>query len=177
MGKTWLRQRSGNFPRKHPHMRGEDEALPFSVAAFIETPPHAWGRPPKMAKPREYGRNTPTCVGKTLIGDDIWDDKQKHPHMRGEDFSGGLQWRRAAETPPHAWGRRTRRLTDPGAMKKHPHMRGEDRGFPRGRAVVLETPPHAWGRRTVPNITVLKHGNTPTCVGKTRTKRRWGNGF
>ena len=86
--------------------------------------------------------------------------------MRGEDYRKSCKNTCVAETPPHAWGRRSygqglrlaRRNTPtcvgktPGMTfrsapgEKHPHMRGED--FPKvtGRPKGRETPPHAWGR-------------------------------
>ncbi len=50
-------------------------------------------------------RNTPTCVGKTPEGNVRFYDRQKHPHMRGEDSIKQLGEPRKLETPPHAWGR------------------------------------------------------------------------
>ncbi len=70
------------------------------------------------------------------------------------------------ETPPQAWGRRskhTRRAVIAGntptgvgktftpevklpETKKHPHRRGEDFFFLGNNISFLETPPQAWGR-------------------------------
>ena len=90
---------------KHPHVRGEDLITPYWIMAVSETPPRAWGR--RLA---EHGatptcRNTPTCVGKTIMGLSPYGTPEKHPHVRGEDEIHGLDWFSDAETPPRAWGR------------------------------------------------------------------------
>nr|DAL69118.1 MAG TPA: hypothetical protein [Caudoviricetes sp.] len=36
------------------------------VNGFLETPPHAWGRLRYAGDLKRAGKNTPTCVGKTL---------------------------------------------------------------------------------------------------------------
>ncbi len=56
--------------------------------------------------------------------------------------------------------------------RKHPHLRGEDiAGSDKGTAY-SETPPPAWGRLSSDNIRARGCGNTPTCVGKTKSPRR-----
>ena len=66
-------------------MRGED--LKYSVKPQIktETPPRAWGRPRPIGDVYDFHRNTPTCVGKTVVR------------------LCGLY--PLTETPPRAWGR------------------------------------------------------------------------
>ena len=65
VGKTCMPVSSSGKMWKHPHMRGEDSALPSFRQLKAETPPHAWGRlPPVLREEAGYG-NTPTCVGKT----------------------------------------------------------------------------------------------------------------
>src|SRR5690606_13328922 len=91
------------------------------------------------------------------------------------------------ETPPRTWGRRAgahlgpacggNTPTDVGKTKtaqrsirthqKHPHGRGEDPKAMVQQAVGLETPPRTWGRHHSVRSPQLKHGNTPTDVGKT----------
>ena len=132
--------------RKHPHMRGEDRLQDKIVEQSTETPPHAWGRPETLNAAGIKGRNTPTCVGKTLRKLHTTGVLKKHPHMRGEDLHLPYGAARLPETPPHAWGRRClltsllrRDGNTPtcvgktslpglktGAIRKHPHMRGED---------------------------------------------------
>ena len=135
------------IPRwKHPHMRGEDPELLGGFSAYTETPPHAWGRPETLNAAGIKGRNTPTCVGKTLRKLHTTGVLKKHPHMRGEDLHLPYGAARLPETPPHAWARRClltsllrRDGNTPtcvgktslpglktGAIRKHPHMRGED---------------------------------------------------
>jgi hypothetical protein len=96
------------------------------------------------------------------------------------------------ETPPRAWGRPHTELslhlylgnTPTGVGKtcpveievikieKHPHGRGED-VLPIIRGMrEAETPPRAWGRHQQGGVGVLKSGNTPTGVGKTRRLSR-----
>ena len=94
---------------------------------LMETPPHAWRRQ--------------TYISYFQLS------KQKHLHMRGEDFTTLRRVGIMRETPPHAW----RRLYDLRIYlqqsKKHLHMRGED--YNRGE------------------IFQWSHRNTSTCVEKT----------
>ena len=133
----------------------------------METPPHAWGRLRAAVLPPVEGGNTPTCVGKTAActarRGRIW----KHPHMRGEDPIGCSRHRDMKETPPHAWGRPSRRNHANGKERKHPHMRGEDFMMNSSLRKTKETPPHAWGRHHLRPALFPFGGNTPTCVGKT----------
>ena len=70
---------------KHPHVRGEDQDRRLLFRLQVETPPRAWGRPPKQSYAQRSLRNTPTCVGKTLAEALCLRLSQKHPHVRGED--------------------------------------------------------------------------------------------
>src|SRR5690625_691427 len=127
-------------------MRGEDACRIHHIRRQPETPPHAWRRRSPNSSYTQATRNTPTCVGKTDGPTLYCAHLEKHPHMRGEDYSGSSVFKVKRETPPHAWGR----LTDKGQVtvengntptcvgktmylsvpkshgKKHPHMRGED---------------------------------------------------
>ena len=70
-----------------------------------ETPPRAWGRPESSGDTWQYGRNTPTGVGKRARLT-LWRlCKRKHPHGRGEEPVPDVDSRGAPETPPRAWGR------------------------------------------------------------------------
>ncbi len=88
VGKTHQAWQACWATQKHPHVRGEDRLKPFLAPGQAETPPRAWGRrtPASSAKPW-YG-NTPTCVGKTPAPPPTATQKQKHPHVRGEDLLG-----------------------------------------------------------------------------------------
>ena len=57
------------------------------------------------------------------------------------------------------------------SLQKHPHVRGEDPGVSPGPRFEAETPPRAWGRLSPFILFVCRPRNTPTCVGKTRTRR------
>ena len=108
VGKTMPDAMPPFLPRKHPHMRGEDRSHGHKWFRHAETPPHAWGRPQRLALAVLVLGNTPTCVGKTGRHLDEQAYKQKHPHMRGEDSSSSAACCALAETPPHAWGRHIR---------------------------------------------------------------------
>ena len=55
------------------------------------------------------------------------------------------------------------------SIRKHPHVRGEDRGPKGWEGKSWETPPRAWGRLPADEAQPPVLGNTPTCVGKTKT--------
>ena len=110
------------------------------------------------------------------------------PRARGEEppliARKAVKW----ETPPCAWGRpayvvfggvchgntptcvgKTWRTAWPRHMSwKHPHVRGEDTLYDTLSCVNMETPPRAWGRPAENEKLRRCHGNTPTCVGKTK---------
>ncbi len=103
----------GRGPRgKHPHMRGEDNSRIGDSIGRQETPPHAWGRHDLNTIHQNLLRNTPTCVGKTVDEHYRSFPREKHPHMRGEDFLLSRKFRNYIETPPHAWGRQLHNLCD-----------------------------------------------------------------
>ncbi len=106
VGKTAQSLQSFAQPRKHPHLRGEDS--PPSDACLLpdETPPPAWGRPPRNEQLPLLSGNTPTCVGKTSLALNLPLLCRKHPHLRGEDVVFLRPTESAVETPPPAWGRR-----------------------------------------------------------------------
>ena len=170
-------------------MRGEDSWSRCAGVSVMETPPRAWGRPMAFGASEHSGRNTPTCVGKTLYELPGLLVKQKHPHVRGEDFHAPDTSVPNTETPPRAWGRPARAhcpLTKLGNTPtcvgktgwcllrscrswKHPHVRGEDLVVGRNAGFDVETPPRAWGRQHTRCTVAMVPGNTPTCVGKTAT--------
>ncbi len=86
-------------------MRGEDAVDIVSTVTVPETPPRAWGRLPVSEKTVPPTGNTPTCVGKTAADRAARYVRQKHPHVRGEDATGGAEIGPCEETPPRAWGR------------------------------------------------------------------------
>ncbi len=167
MGKTFPIALCDVGPRKHPHGRGEDRVTVVDQQHAKETPPRAWGRPPRRISPARVCR--------------------KHPHGRGEDRQSLYVRRISIETPPRAWGRltiaqwskRSGRNTPTGVGKteklpvssmlkqKHPHGRGEDPMVYVVNGCLLETPPRAWGRLRPQRQSLFGDGNTPTGVGKT----------
>ena len=113
---------------------------------MLETPPRAWGRRGSTPPAPIAARNTPTCVGKTLLTYCRNRAPEKHPHVRGEDTTRVKTAVSKMETPPRAWGRppllpgfgqhRGNTPTCVGKTckvyslyilyRKHPHVRGED---------------------------------------------------
>ena len=129
-------------------------------------------------------------MGKTKNGLAARCSPWKHPHRRGEDPPRACAATRRVETPPQAWGRQSERLDNleeqrntptgvgktprgaggRGNQKKHPHRRGEDPGPVSPPQMTQETPPQAWGRPTGLMVMSAHSRNTPTGVGKTRSK-------
>ena len=93
---------------KHPHERGEDAGQRATNITISETPPRAWGRQSVPCTDGKLFGNTPTSVGKTPCIEVPQGPAQKHPHERGEDSVLRPWMRRERETPPRAWGRRSR---------------------------------------------------------------------
>ena len=130
----------------HPHVRGDDVESRVSAQPLRGSPPRAWGRPAQQAGSLPGLRFTPTCVGTTLPAHRAPRMRAVHPHVRGDDQVIGRAGRRAAGSPPRAWGRRcrgrrTRRQrrftpTCVGTTRAertrrlrravHPHVRGDD---------------------------------------------------
>ena len=171
----------------------EDSSTPMLVDPSQETPPRAWGRQKVALSEASKVRNTPTCVGKTHASTPFGAHLQKHPHVRGEDLRHQPKQIWPGETPPRAWGRRIDFFTSSSPSRntptcvgktithfpassltgKHPHVRGEDRRARRYCHPPAETPPRAWGRRSACEGWGAYSGNTPTCVGKTVSTRRF----
>ena len=151
-----------------------------------ETPPRAWGRPESSGDTWQYGRNTPTGVGKSSTAFSSSSFARKHPHGRGEEIRAGTGSFSRGETPPRAWGRvrfNDIRLLHPGntptgvgkrarkqcrrrVLWKHPHGRGEEGKASFHSLRASETPPRAWGRAGCISQNASRRRNTPTGVGK-----------
>ena len=71
MGKTVLHYNHVRLCWKHPHMHGEDNCSVVVLDSSLETPPHAWGRLLDIPARELPVRNTPTCMGKTYISQQI----------------------------------------------------------------------------------------------------------
>ena len=94
-------------------------------------------------------------------------NRRKHPHLRGENESGGLGVLYLVETSPPAWGK-------PSALKFHglcrgniPTCVGKTARKPRGVSIHWETSPPAWGKPSKRLVPGFPRRNIPTCVGKT----------
>ena len=105
VGKTTSHTERKRRHGKHPHVRGEDARSARTRLHKQETPPRAWGRLGAPCTAFASARNTPTCVGKTAANAQIKLLDEKHPHVRGEDFSKTSPFDTRKETPPRAWGR------------------------------------------------------------------------
>ena len=53
-------------------------------------------------------------------------------------------------------------------FQKHPHLRGENASVMSKKDAIWETSPPAWGKPPRPTLHLLRLGNIPTYVGKTR---------
>ena len=87
VGKTPTPTARPSSSGKHPHVRGEDSHVGTILAAYLETPPRAWGRLSIWLANAYIDRNTPTCVGKTMSQQRYLRYAGKHPHVRGEDLN------------------------------------------------------------------------------------------
>ncbi len=154
--------------KKHPHGRGEDATPPTTMIGKRETPPRAWGRQSRFGGIFFGHRNTPTGVGKTLLGNVTRYILEKHPHGRGEDRSPLLVSPRCRRNTPTGVGKTTVGGYSGSPLEKHPHGRGEDPGYGATVRPTIETPPRAWGRLLLVAIVGLRWRNTPTGVGKTQ---------
>ena len=64
-------------------MRGETAPIRKHSSKLAGPPPHAWGNHSALSALFSI-RNTPTCVGKTLLHGRVVVLVTEHPHMRGE---------------------------------------------------------------------------------------------
>ena len=91
--RAWGRRDSHRRPvpsrSVHPHVRGEDDQIPRRLGRCRGSPPRAWGRLATDPSPSHSTRFTPTCVGKTRCASFELAPPTVHPHVRGEDASGG----------------------------------------------------------------------------------------
>ncbi len=130
-------------------------------------------------------------MGKTENADPIRKIRGKHPHSRGEDPGPSPCCGTTPETPPLAWGRHLAGLDHPvrcrntptrvgktrirapnsRRFQKHPHSRGEDHTSAPSVRLCVETPPLAWGRHGLRDWMDDMERNTPTRVGKTRSRQ------
>jgi len=187
VGKTCGPDSPGPRSAEHPHARGENCPGVAGVLGLRGTSPRAWGKLLRVYDRNPPRRNIPTRVGKTAVGVSVGGLVSEHPHARGENAPGLLQWLPVVGTSPRAWGKplsfrfslsRLRNIptrvgkTPPWPkqyhpMSEHPHARGENLG---GLAFMLDkfgTSPRAWGKLTQGDRARFGVRNIPTRVGKT----------
>ena len=104
-GKTPSAGRNFRTREKHPRLRGEDLAMQEKQQLIEETPPLARGRHASLTMKNDLLRNTPACAGKTRRTRSSPSVGQKHPRLRGEDFTPTRRDLMREETPPLARGR------------------------------------------------------------------------
>ena len=156
--------------RAHPHTRGDDAINSDPDQAIRGSPPHAWGRQPRVIPGHRLFRLTPTRVGTTDPLRSATGARWAHPHTRGDDARRAGVGAACRGSPPHAWGRRPsdwRRSSDRGLtptrvgttegqtratafLPAHPHTRGDDGRHVTATVEMHGSPPHAWGRRSRP---------------------------
>ncbi len=172
-------------------MRGDNGGPSPRSDRDCGSPPHAWGQRDQQPAEQEPRRFTPTCVGTTRPEQSTAPGISVHPHMRGDNFTGGIMYAYALGSPPHAWGQRQRRLrpawlgrftptcvgtTSRARLRRiwptvHPHMRGDNNHRQRHDLVANGSPPHAWGQLPAPASAWRRRRFTPTCVGTTLSSR------
>ncbi len=149
----------------HPHGRGDGEKALLVIQIASGSPPRAWGRRPRPARPRRFDRITPTGVGTATTIAGCRSRCTDHPHGRGD---GDLRMRREppwSGSPPRAWGRRRR---DP-VRVRCPGITPTGVGTAARRSCVpgpaAGSPPRAWGRLNLARLHRRTRRITPTGVG------------
>ena len=89
--------------------------------------------------------------------------------MRGEDQRCKEDDHELLRNTPTCVGKTANKDRFVEGRQKHPHVRGDDECVMSTYREESETPPRAWGRHPKGFGIALFCGNTPTCVGKTRT--------
>ena len=171
-GKTCAHGRTGNRPKKHPRLRGEDMPFRIDPERTEETPPLTRGRHLEPTRADGVARNTPAYAGKTALRSPIVSFFRKHPRLRGEDSAphpASLSPQR--NTPAYA-GKTEKQADDARGLQKHPRLRGEDGEELTGEELEAETPPLTRGRRQAVATVIADSRNTPAYAGKTS----WSSG-
>ena len=73
-------------------MRGEKLRRSNFYDSHIGSPPHARGKGEIKDDCHRFGRITPACAGKRLLGAFLWLQLQDHPRMRGEKQGREVLW-------------------------------------------------------------------------------------
>ena len=105
VGKTFRPWRRPTRITEHPHLRGENLFKSAMVASCAGTSPLAWGKLRFGLWRSRFGRNIPTCVGKTYSPMAKGKHISEHPHLRGENRSTRSRTAISHGTSPLAWGK------------------------------------------------------------------------
>ena len=189
-GRTQERSLNAPYRQKHPRIRGENHRDLRRGRFFLETSPHTRGEPSAAVSVLDRPGNIPAYAGRTIYGEDVNLDAEKHPRIRGENHLARLQVRNHAETSPHTRGERCCCATQPDSpgnipayagrtdakaektaqLEKHPRIRGENVEALFGSASILETSPHTRGEPGNVLIPLKIAGNIPAYAGRTSEK-------
>ena len=187
-GRTQERSLNAPYRQKHPRIRGENHRDLRRGRFFLETSPHTRGEPSAAVSVLDRPGNIPAYAGRTIYGEDVNLDAEKHPRIRGENHLARLQVRNHAETSPHtrgelvaqrilhdcarnipAYAGRTIGVKDSEvSYQKHPRIRGENEGFRNIRGKIKETSPHTRGELKQKNTRARPTRNIPAYAGRTR---------
>ena len=186
-GRTQERSLNAPYRQKHPRIRGENHRDLRRGRFFLETSPHTRGEPSAAVSVLDRPGNIPAYAGRTIYGEDVNLDAEKHPRIRGENHLARLQVRNHAETSPHTRGERCccatqpdspgnipayagrTRLEDPngGCTWKHPRIRGENWLPKESCTIAPETSPHTRGEHASTLGRWKDNRNIPAYAGRT----------
>ncbi len=186
-GRTQERSLNAPYRQKHPRIRGENHRDLRRGRFFLETSPHTRGEPSAAVSVLDRPGNIPAYAGRTIYGEDVNLDAEKHPRIRGENHLARLQVRNHAETSPHTRGERCCCATQPDspgnipayagrtsswvipslAIWKHPRIRGENSSGGYQRRMHMETSPHTRGELVAQRILHDCARNIPAYAGRT----------
>ena len=187
VGKTPASRAAATLPTVHPHTRGEDGTIMFSLIARSGSPPHTWGRRMHGERGERRRRFTPTHVGKTpslFLAPSLFRFTPTHV---GKTDPADLVLSSVTGSPPHTWGRRPRHppaargcrftpthvgktaapRTAPTGSAVHPHTRGEDWRARSRRPSGITVHPHTRGEdRSVVVKVSARSGPPPHTWGR-----------
>ena len=186
-GRTQERSLNAPYRQKHPRIRGENHRDLRRGRFFLETSPHTRGEPSAAVSVLDRPGNIPAYAGRTIYGEDVNLDAEKHPRIRGENAAAAQRSRTALETSPHtrgepvlsgeadelsrnipAYAGRTSSWVIPSlAIWKHPRIRGENSSGGSQRRMHMETSPHTRGELVAQRILHDCARNIPAYAGRT----------
>ena len=145
-GRTQERSLNAPYRQKHPRIRGENHRDLRRGRFFLETSPHTRGEPSAAVSVLDRPGNIPAYAGRTIYGEDVNLDAEKHPRIRGENSGAATRFGLYSETSPHTRGELSHpepqvlidgnipayagrtwfRVRCAVATRKHPRIRGEN---------------------------------------------------